>query len=197
MKTDFFWICPKDVKDQSWLFYEIKEGKLVKNSFCQSMSCPRCGKFDELSALISIDDLSISVNATADWCLSGDGVILVSSRIKHMIISEFLDECNFIDHSALGDYSICIPANSFAVDAATSEMEFHRQCKACGRYRETCGFPVVSKDLTANIAMPTTFFENVRGRVFFYACSKKFKAALLKAKARGIYFDSVVMRSET
>ncbi len=192
MQNDYFWICPNDQKKESWIFYEIKKSKLLKNEYCQSISCEKCGKFDEILALNLIDKFSMSINASSDYCLTGDGIVLVSSQLKNLIINAFPSECTFIEHHTLNDFSICIPNRSFDVDAATCDMQFHRKCGACGRYRETSGFPVVSAELSSGLTLPNIFFENIRGRVFFYACSARFKTAIEELNTRGIYFDVVL-----
>lgn len=189
----YFWLCPKDQRRNSWIFYEENtKGVALRKEYVQ-FQCAGCGKINEDEALDRPLNEGVRMNAKGDFLITDDGAPCVSKQFIQAADAAGLHGLTF-KTVPTGDYALALP-DVFAKtdpDRAGFQVEEPR-CPVCGRYRGVYVGPMLgAMDVPVN---PLTIFasdianENWRGRVTRLFGSAEVVRALRKASVSGVLFD--------
>ena len=188
----YYWLTPKDQKRNNWILHrETTSGVSLRSEYAD-LQCNKCLKVDELAAIERGIDADVSIHSRSDFLTSDDGLVAVSKRFRDSLASHNVSSVSFVSIPASGNYFIMLP-NSFApIISDNVGMEFHRECPACGRFRETCFFPVlesfaVNLDPLA-LNAPEVNQEKAGGRQFWFCGSNELVSVLKRQKFKGLEF---------
>jgi hypothetical protein len=191
----YFWLSANDQKFDSWAFFRQGPKKLIKSELCATISCKKCGKFDELLALEHIQDLPLQVNSHDDFVPSSDGVIFVSDRFREIVVEFGQDTVELLEAPSLCGYSILVPKRLLPFDVTISGMQFLRPCPECNRYRETCLSPMLeSMSIEAFswfISHPDVRFEHVNSQEFWFIAKSQAVLRMKELRIKGVQYRPV------
>lgn len=170
----YYWLVPKDQRHNNWILYNdsLESGVVLRTRYA-GMQCPSCRKLDETAAITSKGiDPDVQIRAKSDYLSTDDGFICLSRRAYEIVIGHEI--CGWTFVPLLGDnrYFLALPERELVTEMQKVGMEFHVKCPNCGRYRETCGFPLLaSMELPKSpniVCCSDVPLENARGRCFWF-----------------------------
>ena len=188
----YYWLTPKDQRRNNWILHcETASGVSLRTKYAD-LQCTKCRKVDELVAIERGIDADVSIYSKSDFLTSDDGFVAVSKRFRDSLASHNVSNISFVSIPASDNYFIMLPNAFAAIVSDNVGMEFHRKCTTCGRFRETCFFPVlesfaVNPDPLA-LNVPGVNQENTRGRQFWFCGSNELVSVLKPQKLKGLEF---------
>jgi len=188
----YSWLSPRDQRHNNWILYtEGDNGVALRDPYLE-LQCTKCGKVDELTAVERGLDENVTITSKSDYLISDDGFICVSDRFRSLLAEECISNVTFIPITDSPTHYLMLPDAFASATEASSGMEFLRPCPMCGRYRETCLFPMLQSFETGNdplrLLVPSIAIEGVRGRKFWFCASQQIVAALKAHKPKGLEF---------
>ncbi|RPI62507.1 MAG: hypothetical protein EHM48_03975 [Planctomycetaceae bacterium] len=137
----------KDQQNQLYLLekYSTRLGKRV----CllpqyEEFRCPKCGKFDQISALRTGISPTVKVKARTDVVCTAEDWTVVSARFRNIVEKHKIQGVEFVPIPSSPEFFVYIPTILVPIDEKRCKargMEFEKKCKQCGRFLTTTGWP--------------------------------------------------------
>lgn len=158
MKDTFYRIDSKEWGRTFYIFFELTDApgrKLKVRPEYRDLACSKCGKFDEMEALLKRGAVPGAVPAPllGDALLSYDGVMLVSEHMKETLLSVPNLQCHFapipdqIGWFALWPHQTFFPPADIRIVHGMERIEgepfraIGNPCRKCGRFRVVTYWP--------------------------------------------------------
>lgn len=186
----YYWLTPKDQRYNNWLLYtESSSGVSLRPEY-KDLACSKCGKLDELEAIERGISPDTTLRTSSDYLMTDDGFVCVSEALRETLTSSGVSNITYLTIAGKTDYFIALPSVVSATDKETCDIEFHRPCGECTRFRETCFFPALeSLDIPTDalaLVSPAISLESVRGRKFWFCASSDVVTILKASKSKGL-----------
>ena len=192
----FFQLAPSDGPSVGSLLREFDPaGKWRLKEPYACTACAACGKPDEAAILSAGLTEPVRIRSRRDIILSDDDdFLLFSERARDRFVDGGLTGVDFLPVPGSPNWSIAWPKSVAAVtsaaDGAVPGMERYGLCAACGRYRETCGIPILTAltlpDDPRVVSTPAVPLESRIGRRSAFLASFRAKQVFSAGQLKGL-----------
>ncbi len=190
--TEYILIYPHDSRAELFLFSrDDPEGRRIVRPRYADLVCARCGKFDEMKALLRGIDADIVITTTRDMIGAIDGQYLVSRRLRDILDKHAASLVQYVDIPASPTYCVALPAYLIYPKEGDSAYRIIGQpCRVCGRRMEVIWGSGVPK-IPSGVTIGAFANESRIGMAVVWFVSRELADVLrlTEPKLSGLFFD--------